>query len=267
VTPLTYLPKENILNTTSTHQRPNSLITTLMALAVITAITACSPKPTTEDNAAQTKAIVDQAVVEAKKQLLAEQAAEKTKQEALIAAQAEEKAKQDAAIAQAVAAAKKELIAEQRAAAAKAKQHKPTPAHAAAATTAAPATTFAAPPAPNSAPPRKIVCTTCGVAIAINEVETAGKGSGLGVVAGGVVGGLLGNQVGSGTGRDLATIAGAIGGAMAGNKIEQNSKKTRSYNITVKMETGEEVVFHQAGLPNFVQGDAVRIENDTVVKK
>jgi outer membrane lipoprotein SlyB len=94
-----------------------------------------------------------------------------------------------------------------------------------------------------------------------------GKGSGLGVVAGGVVGGLLGNQVGNGTGRDLATIAGAIGGAVAGNKIEKNSKKAKRYDIKVKMETGEEVMFHQDTPPGMVQGDAVRIDNNTVIKK
>jgi hypothetical protein len=33
------------------------------------------------------------------------------------------------------------------------------------------------------------------------------------------------------------------------------------------METGEEVVFHQATQPNVVKGDAVRIDNDAVIKK
>ena len=87
------------------------------------------------------------------------------------------------------------------------------------------------------------------------------------MVAGGVVGGLLGNQVGSGSGRDLATIAGAVGGAFAGNKIEKSAKKTKNYDITVKMETGEEIVYRQAILPDVIEGEAVRIENATVVKK
>lgn len=243
----------------------STLIRTFLALAAITMITACSPKPSTEDTSAQTKVIVDQAVAETKKQMLAEQAAEKAKQEALVAEEAAAKAKQDAAVAQAVAQAKKEFAAEQRATAAKAKQHKSAPVQAA--TVSSSSSISAPPPAPTAAAPKKIVCTTCGVVVSIHEVEAEGKGSGLGVVAGGVVGGLLGNQVGNGTGRDLATIAGAIGGAVVGNKIEKDSKKTKSYNITVKMETGEEVVYHQATLPNFVKGDAVRIEKDTVVKK
>ncbi len=238
----------------------------LMALTAITVITACSPKASTEDTSAQTKAIVDQAVAETKKQMLADQAAEKAKQEAQVAEEAAAKAKQDAAVAQAVADTKKEMAAEQRKAADKAKAHKSLPASASTNSTArvtAPTESAMTP----VAPPKKIVCTTCGTVVAIHEVETAGKGSGLGVVAGGVVGGLLGNQVGNGSGRDLATIAGAIGGAVAGNKIEQNSKKVKSYNIVVKMETGEEVTFHQATAPSVAKGDAVRIDNDTVVKK
>lgn len=116
-------------------------------------------------------------------------------------------------------------------------------------------------------PPKQIVCTNCGVVIAVNEIETEGHGSGLGVVSGGVVGGLLGNQVGSGTGRDVATIAGVVGGALAGNKIEKSSKKTKSYDIAVKMDTGEELIVHQATAPNVASGDAIKIENGVIVRK
>lgn len=250
--------KESNMNT--------QLIKALIALVAIATITACSPKSSTEDTSAQTKAIVDQAVAETKKQMLAEQAADKAKQEALVIEQAAQKTAQEAAVAQAVAQAKKEFAAEQQAAA-KAKSNKPTPTQAVvakASTAVAPAIASISPPV---AAPKKIVCTTCGIVISIAEVEAEGKGSGLGVVAGGVVGGLLGNQVGNGSGRDLATIAGAIGGAMAGNKIEKNSKKSKSYDITVKMETGEEIVFHQTSQPNVAKGDAVRVDNDTVIKK
>ena len=58
------------------------LIKSLIVLTAIAAITACSPQSPSEDTSAQTKAIVDQAVAETKKQMLAEQAAEKAKQEA-----------------------------------------------------------------------------------------------------------------------------------------------------------------------------------------
>lgn len=222
-----------------------AIATTLMALAAITVITACSPKSSTEETAAQTKALVDQAVGEAKKEIITEQAAEKARQDAIAATQAEDKIKKDAA----VAAAKKERVAEQHAAAAKAKSRE-----------------YSSNPTPTPTPTNKIVCTNCAVVLSVNEVETEGQGSGVGVVAGGVVGGLLGNQVGQGTGKDLATIAGVVGGAYAGNKIEKISKKTKSYDITVRMDDGSERTFRQATDPGLFRGQKVKIENDVVVK-
>jgi outer membrane lipoprotein SlyB len=214
----------------------------LIAMAALTVMTACSQKPSAEESAAQTQAIVDKAVAEAKQQFLADQAAGKAKQDAAAAAQAEEKAKAKAEHEAAVASAKRERIAEQRAAA------KSTVANG------------AYPPPGNIA-----ICANCGVVTSISAVETEGQGSGLGVIAGGLVGGLLGNQVGDGTGRDLTTIAGAVGGAFAGNKIEKNVKKTTGYDIVVRMDSGAQHTFHQATVPSLAIGQRVKIENGTVV--
>lgn len=112
----------------------------------------------------------------------------------------------------------------------------------------------------------KPICANCAVVLAVNVVEVAGKGSGLGVVAGGVVGGLVGNQVGDGRGKDIATIAGVVGGAFAGNAIEKNAKKTKRYDIVVRMEDGTERTLSQATDPALVNGQKVKIENDVVVK-
>ena len=213
-----------------------AIASTLIVLGALTLFSGCSQKPSSEEIAAQTKATVDQAVAQAKNELLAEQAAEKAKQDAVAAAQAEEKTRHEAA----VSAAKKELVAEQRAAANSNK---------------------------SSSAPARLICKNCGVVVSVSEVEAEGQGSGLGVVAGGVVGGLLGNQVGQGTGRDLATIAGAVGGAFAGNKIEKQAKKSMNYDIVVKMDTGAVRTVHQATAPEVVRGDAVKIENDAIVKK
>ncbi|MFA6921514.1 MAG: glycine zipper 2TM domain-containing protein [Gallionella sp.] len=220
-------------------------------LAAISLVSACSPKPSTEDTAAQTKAIVEQAVTEAKKEIIAEQAATKDKQDAAAVAQAEEKTRQDAAVKEAVANAKKDFAAEQRATAEKrlAEQR----------------VSAARPHTSNQ--PAENTCARCGVVLSVNEIETEGEGSGLGVVAGGVLGGVLGHQVGAGSGRDLATIAGAVGGAYAGNKVEKASKKTRSYDIVVKMNTGEERTFNQTGAGNLASGDRVKIENGVVVRR
>lgn len=112
----------------------------------------------------------------------------------------------------------------------------------------------------------KPVCANCGIVLAVNVIEVEGKGSGVGVVAGGVVGGVVGNQVGQRSGNDLATIAGVIGGAFAGNAIEKKNKKTKSYDITVKLDGGSEHTYRQATDPDMVKGQKIRIQNDVVVK-
>ena len=213
---------------------PISKLTALMALATLITMTACSPKPSAEETAAQNKALVEQAVEATKKEMLAEQAAEKAKQDAVDAARAEEKNRQAADRAAARSKSRHSASAAQR---------DSTP-----------------------APVQKTVCSNCGVVLSINLVETSGKGSGLGVIAGGVVGGLLGNQVGKGTGKDVATIAGVVGGAVAGNAIEKHAKKTTGYDITIRMDSGEQRVIHQATAPNVASGDAVKIENDVIYK-
>lgn len=117
------------------------------------------------------------------------------------------------------------------------------------------------------APAKKIACDNCAVVISVNEIELKGKGSGLGVVAGGVAGGLAGNQIGQGSGRDLATIAGIVGGAIAGNKIEENVKKTKVYDVTVKMENGEELVLRFETAPGVMAGDKVKVEGEKIVRQ
>ncbi|MFM2407559.1 MAG: hypothetical protein RL358_301 [Pseudomonadota bacterium] len=209
----------------------------LAVLALISFTAACSPKASTEEVAAQVKI-----ALEAEK---AQQAAQdKLVEEKVQAALAEEKAKQAPAAPVAPAAAPVKKVAA------------PKPAH-------APTATHETSSAPMTA--MKPVCSNCGVVLAINKVEEAGKGSGLGVVGGGVVGGLLGNQVGGGTGKDLATLAGAIGGAIAGNAIEKNAKKTTHYDIVVRMEDGGERTYRQATEPALANGQKVKIENDTVI--
>ena len=148
----------------------------------------------------------------------------------------------------------------------------PAPVPAAKTETAKPATppkhvTHAKPAQAEPAPVKKTVCENCGVIISVQEIEQKGKGSGLGVIAGGVAGGVVGNQVGQGTGRDLATIAGAIGGAIAGNKIEENMKKTKVYDVTVKMENGEERVLRMTTAPGVTAGDKVTVEGEHITRQ
>ena len=116
-------------------------------------------------------------------------------------------------------------------------------------------------------PAQKIACDICGVVVSVKEIEQEGKGSGLGVIAGGVAGGLAGNQVGNGSGRDVATLVGIVGGAIAGNKIEEKVKKTKVYDVTVKMENGEEQVLRYNTAPGVMAGDKIKIEGENIVRQ
>lgn len=226
------------------HKLLTYIVAVLLTMTALTVMTGCSQKPSAEESAAQTQAIVDKAVAAARQQFLADQATEKAKQDAAAAARTEEKANAKAEREAAAAAAKRERIAAQ---------------HAAATRTVANGA-YPSPPPGNIA-----ICSNCGMVTSINAVETEGQGSGLGVIAGGLVGGLLGNQIGDGTGRDLTTIAGAVGGAFAGNKIEKNAKKTTGYDIVVRMDSGAQHTFHQAAVPGLAIGQRIKIDNGAVV--
>lgn len=122
--------------------------------------------------------------------------------------------------------------------------------------------------APTPAPaPVKAVCANCGTVVAVNVVEVAGKESGAGVVIGGAVGGLLGNQIAQHKDKELATLAGAVGGAVAGHYIEKNMKKSKAYDVVVKMENGEERTLSHTADPALVAGDKVKIEGELAVKQ
>lgn len=123
------------------------------------------------------------------------------------------------------------------------------------------------PPPPPRAAAAPITCATCGVIESIRVVEREGQGTGLGVVAGGVVGALLGHQVGGGTGKDLATIAGAVGGGYAGNQVEKNVRKTKAYEITVRLEDGTSQIITQQAEPGFRPGDRVKLVDGNLVAR
>jgi len=117
------------------------------------------------------------------------------------------------------------------------------------------------------APSRKVArtCANCGVVEMIDVVEVKGDGTYLGKIAGGVVGAVIGSQVGQGRGTTAAEIAGAIGGAVAGNEIEKRVKKTKHYEVFVRLQGGGVQTISYATEPAFKVGDKVRVENGTLV--
>ncbi len=209
----------------------------LVALMSMTALTACSQKPSSEEIAAQVKIALEQ-------EKAAQAAAAPVAPPVVAPTAAPTPVAEPAPV-------KKEVT------------HKHHEQHAAATQSQPAAHQQSAQPVE---PQVKQVCANCGVVIAVNAVEEQGKGSALGVIGGGVVGGLLGHQVGNGSGRDLATLAGAVGGAFAGNAIEKNAKKTKHFDVVIRMDDGTERIYHQPQDLGFANGDKVRIENDVIIK-
>jgi outer membrane lipoprotein SlyB len=111
--------------------------------------------------------------------------------------------------------------------------------------------------APAPAPAAK--CTDCGVVQSVRFVEVKGQSSGVGMVAGGVLGGVLGHQIGSGRGNTVATIAGAAGGAYVGNEIEKKKNTKGSWNVAIKMDSGQQRTFVYSNQPTVHDGDRVKL--------
>lgn len=133
------------------------------------------------------------------------------------------------------------------------------PAHRAAAAPAAKSQPLKVTSAP--ATKARAACRDCAVVESIREREKEGEANGVGAVTGGVLGGVVGHQVGNGRGRDVMTVVGAVGGAVAGHQIEKTMKKSRMYDITVRLEDGTTRVLSQESAPEWRPGDHVRLVN------
>ena len=109
-------------------------------------------------------------------------------------------------------------------------------------------------------------CRDCATVQSVREVKQDGEGSGLGAIGGGVVGGLLGNQVGGGRGKTVGAVVGAVGGAYAGNEVEKSVRSSKHYEITVRLDDGNNRVFTVAQPPALQRGDRVRINNGQLIR-
>lgn len=119
----------------------------------------------------------------------------------------------------------------------------------------------------NDAPARSAaICNECGVVDAVQVINKKGESSPLGVAGGAVVGGIVGNQIGSGRGNTAATIVGAVGGAMAGNEVEKRIKSVKEYQVTVRMEGGNNRTFAFQNPPGYEVGDHVKVVDGRLVK-
>ncbi len=87
----------------------------------------------------------------------------------------------------------------------------------------------------------------------------------LGTIVGGAAGGVIGHQFGGGSGKTALTIAGAVGGAVAGSQIQKATEKDR-YEITVRLDSGADMIVNQVAEGELRVGDRVRIVNNRVYR-
>ena len=143
-----------------------------------------------------------------------------------------------------------------------AKAHKPVK-HVAYADT--PALTPPPPPPMTQAPqaveaPKPVVKPgLLGTVEAVREVELAGEAKGIGAVGGGVAGAVLGHNIGDHN--KLVTILGAAGGALLGNQIEKQTRATKIWEMTVRLDDGSTRTIKSDAQPAWRQGDRVRLLN------
>jgi outer membrane lipoprotein SlyB len=78
-------------------------------------------------------------------------------------------------------------------------------------------------------------CPECGTVQGVAQIKKKGDASGVGAVAGGVVGGVAGKKLAD---SNTGMVVGAAGGAVAGHMIEKQIKKTKVWEVTVKMDDG-----------------------------
>lgn len=119
------------------------------------------------------------------------------------------------------------------------------------------------PPPPLAEPPRRI-CPDCGTIDSVREIEKAGEATGIGAVGGAVAGGVIGHQMGGGRGRDVMTVLGAVGGGLAGHQVEKNVRKTKEYQVTVRLEDGSSRQFTFPEVPAWRIGEKVRVVNGVI---
>ena len=91
----------------------------------------------------------------------------------------------------------------------------------------------------------------------IDVVRARQREGWLGAIAGGLLGAILGDQIGDGNERKSARILGAAGGAYAGHQIERSMAPRISYDVIVRMTSGERRTVSFSSAPPLKVGERV----------
>ena len=108
-------------------------------------------------------------------------------------------------------------------------------------------------------------CRDCGVIVEVKAVDVAGKGTGIGALAGGVGGAVIGHEIGDSR---AGTAIGAVVGGVAGHQIERQARAHKRYDITVRMNDGTtRALSDETGTPPALKsGDKVRVSQDGTIR-
>lgn len=99
-----------------------------------------------------------------------------------------------------------------------------------------------------------------GVVEAVRVVPLGDRGGSIaGAVVGGGAGAAAGGGVGSGRGSQAASVAGAVAGTIAGSVLASNAARREGLEITVRLDSGRQILVLQPDGETFKPGERVRV--------
>jgi len=102
-----------------------------------------------------------------------------------------------------------------------------------------------------------------GVVEEVRAVPLGDRGGGLaGAVVGGGAGAVAGRTVGSGRGTQAATVVGSVAGTIAGSMLGGSVGKREGLEITVRLDSGRQLLVLQPDGETFKPGERVRVLSD-----
>jgi len=102
-----------------------------------------------------------------------------------------------------------------------------------------------------------------GVVEELRRVPLGDRGGSIaGTIVGGSAGAAAGSAVGSGRGSQVASVTGAVAGSIAGSVLASNAARREGLEITVRLDSGRQILVLQPDGETFNPDDRVRVLPD-----